>query len=860
MLFLHYRNKGCLTYNLSNFKFTKIFDNYFLSVEPLTENSYFIVTKEGNLFKYSNRKPKLIYSFGTISSFCSSIIFNNYLYVVNSSGVFKFDTTSLSLIDIDNSLKITHNVLLKSSSVYLNLINNGSVYKIDSTSQHLQHKDIVLKRLDIPENVNYYLSESKNSYSYIYNWKKFIKGEITDEDEIRIIHNLNSIDNLQLRNICICNKYNTLIGTNQGLLWISKYQDGFHRLNDNDLYDTILRVRRSILQLNKNELLFFGYPSVIKYNIKNRKYTTLFNNSTFYNSIYVKDKFYVTTNDFGLVRFDHSFKKMETIYEPQKSYKIFVGLCYDSLNNIIAAGGQNLLLLYNLKSNTKKVVKFEFGVIKTIIKDNINNVFWIGTKNGLYGIDLNGKIKFNITKTSNLFKLQLIDISDLLIINNSELYISNILGVYKMDLHSINSIYKLPIHPDLAKNSVGIEYDKNGKIWISTFQGLVIYNIKTKNSTHLVKDIHLLNNEFNHSSSQTLSDGSLIFGGISGYDLIYPNKIDYEFIDHNISISTIFKISRKDTIQLSVNENKPLRFKIGEEYLKIFVNIKKIIHDYNFNYEYTIDDNFWFKGNSVNQILILDLTPGKHKLKIRSLEKLHSSHVIVLDIIAYLPFYKTNLFAWLIALIILTILILYIFTLRRLRAIKTKMKKQIAMDLHDEVGTVLTKALFHSRKLENSQLSNLIENALNSLRVYIYSMSNKRVNFIDFIDDIFEMINFLIINDSIKVKFQHSNYTEILISSTLYRDLKLSFYEIFTNIQKHSHCSELEVIIEKRKSCLCFIINDNGVFNDINLLKKNGNGIENITKRILRHNGEIQFKVNELGSGLTIEFKVQYKS
>ena len=860
LLFLHYRNKGCLTYNLNNFKFKEVYQNHFVSIEPHSENIYFIVTSDGDLLKYANNKYKLVYSFGSKLNFCSSVIFNRYLYIVNALGVFKFDTSSLSLIDKNNNLKISQNVFFNPSLVYLNLINNNSVYKIDSVGKHSEYSKIIFKKLDIPEKVNFFVSESKTKYSYIYNYRKLVRGQLIRNDDIRVIHNLSTIDNLQLRNMCICNKYNTLVGTNQGLLWISRYQDGFKRLNDNYQYDTIVRVRRSILEYNKNELLLFGYPSIIKYDIRTNNYTTIVHNSTFYNSIRIKDKIYVTTNDSGLVRFDSSFKNMETIYSPPKSYKIFVGLCYDSINNIIAAGGQNYLVFYDLKLNRKKVINLDVGLIKTIIKDNINNVFWIGTKAGLFGVDLNGKIKFNINLNPNLSKLQLVDISDFIIINNSELYISNIQGVYKMDLRSINSIYKLPIHDDLVRNSVGLEYDKKGKIWISTFQGIVVYNTKTQTSIHLVKDIHLLNNEFNHSSSQTLSDGSLIFGGINGYDIISPNKIDYKYIDHNLSVSTVFRISKNDTVQLSTDHNKSLKFKIGQEYLKINVSLKNIIHDYTYNYEYSFDDNVWLKGNSNNQILIIDLSPGKHILKIRSLEKMTKANVIELEIIATLPFYKTNLFAWIVTLITLLALVLYIYTLRRIRTVKVRLKNQIAMDLHDEVGTVLTKALFQSRKIENNQISNLIESALNSLRAYIYSMSNKRVNLTDFIDDISEMLNFIIIDENVKVEFQHPDFNNTTISSLLYRDLKLSSFEIFANIQKHAHCSGINVKIENTKNYLFIYFSDNGVLNDIKLLSNKGNGIDNIKKRIIRHGGDVKFSINVNGTGLKIEIKVPFKS
>lgn len=858
LLFLQYRIMGCLTYNLKTYEFKEIIKNNAICIEPINEREFFVIDKYGKLLKFVDGKSQLVFNFKRQFQHASISYFNNKLYLVLPTGLYKFNTTNYKLENKINNIKISYNSKLKTSYNYLHLINDNSVYVLDSIDN--TNRNLKLKKLDIPEKVNYYIAESKNKYSYIYNYRKLVRGEIKSNDDIRVIHNLSTIDNIQLRNICIYDDYNTLIGTNQGLLWISRYQRGFQRIDDNFQFDTIVRVRRSMLQISNEELLLFGYPSIIKYNFKKKTSNTVFNHSTFYNSIQINDRFYITTNDLGLLSFDKEFKKIEYIHKPKDAARIYIGLCYDSLNNVLVAGGLDNLVFYNLSNHKKTVINYNIGLVKTIVKDNTNNLYWVGTKKGLYGIDLNGKMKYNITERTNLLKSQLIDISDLLITTNAEMWISHVSGIHKMNLKSIYSIEKIPIHNELINNSVALESDSNGRIWISTFQGIVIYDPNTRNTVRLIKDLQLINHEFNQSSSLQLLNGSFIFGGINGYDIINPINIDLKLLNHQPEISSIFKISNDDTIQCSVDKNNSIELKIGEEYLKIYVHFKNVIYDFYYNYEYSLDDNLWIKANPITQILITDLIPGKHKLRIRSLEKINNPNVIELNIIATLPFYKTNLFAWIISLICLSVLILYIYSLSRIKLVKIKLKNQIAMDLHDEVGTVLTKALFHSRKLNDYQLANLIENALNSLRAYIYSISNKRVVLIDLIDDVSEMLNFVIIDEEVKVKFHHADFSGISISSILYRDLKLSFFEIFANIQKHSHCTELEVIIEDRKNSLCIKFNDNGVFNDINALKKNGNGIENITKRISRHKGEIEFKVNAIGSGLSIDIKVPYKS
>jgi signal transduction histidine kinase len=178
------------------------------------------------------------------------------------------------------------------------------------------------------------------------------------------------------------------------------------------------------------------------------------------------------------------------------------------------------------------------------------------------------------------------------------------------------------------------------------------------------------------------------------------------------------------------------------------------------------------------------------------------------------------------------------------------------MDLHDEVGTALTRALFYSRKSKDHVLTNLIESSLNSLRAYIYSMSNKKVKLFELVDDLQEMLNFISIDTDIEVDFKYTELKNETISSVLYRDLKLSFYEIIANNQKHSQCTKFDVRFLLEKSILKINFTDNGILNNIDVLYKNSNGIDNITKRIKRHKGEVKFSINPEGSGLSVDILV----
>ncbi len=856
ILFLNYRNKGCITYNLNTFEFKEISKTPINEIEPITEHVYYVISNNGLFYKQINNRVSPICLFNIEYGATSISFFKGNIYVVTDIGLFCFDFKTNKILSKCLDLPISVNAHFSISNKYLHLINAGSVFLIDSITNKNNYSLLPVKK-NIPEQVNDFIYVNDKFYFYLYNYKKLVRGEVINKNDSRYIYNINSIDNIQFRCVFVYDTLNQLIATNQGLIWISKHKNGIKSINDNRFYDNILRVRRSILELSKDELLLFGNPSVIKYNRNTNNFKSLIHNCTFYNAIKIKNKIYVSTNDRGIVKLKNNYSDFDVVYCKGPKDRLYLGLYYDTLKNLLVAGGKNNVVILNPNQNDKIVSKFYFkcGLIKVIVWDNLNKVYWLGSEKSLLGINVVGEIIYKYDYSVLGTNYTLSNISDLLIINNEKkLYISQSNGVYVLDLNTLNNIYKLPFHDELIENAIALEEDNDHNIWIATYQGLIKYSPRINKLFHLDNNIDLLNGEFNYTSSAKLADGTFMFGGINGYDVIDPKIINR--YNHNISpkISSIFKISRKDTVQCNIINNK-IEFNSSNEILIIYLNKPFTINDDYYNtYEYSIDNNVWVKMNAFPQILISNLPDGNHILKIRSIEDLiHPQNTIVINIKSYIPFYKSIVFAWSILFLLTVFILLFLYAFRRIGIEKKIIKNQIAMDLHDEVGTVLTSALFYSRKLNDNHLTNTLEKSLNSLRAYIYSIRDKKVKIINLIDDLYEMLNFLSIESDIKISFKYHDFKDEEINSILFRDLKLTFYEIIANVQKHSFCTRFDVFFTKKNNNIYLTFIDNGVLTDLKNLYFTGNGIENISKRINKHKGEVKFNLNDIGYGLRIE-------
>jgi signal transduction histidine kinase/ligand-binding sensor domain-containing protein/DNA-binding response OmpR family regulator len=78
----------------------------------------------------------------------------------------------------------------------------------------------------------------------------------------------------------------------------------------------------------------------------------------------------------------------------------------------------------------------------------------------------------------------------------------------------------------LCNNSVlNILEDKNGYLWLSTFNGLSQFDFKTKQFKNFYQSDGLQSNQFLYNSAIKLSSGELAFGGVKGFTIFRPESL-----------------------------------------------------------------------------------------------------------------------------------------------------------------------------------------------------------------------------------------------------------------------------------------------------------------------------------------------
>lgn len=203
--------------------------------------------------------------------------------------------------------------------------------------------------------------------------------------------------------------------------------------------------------------------------------------------------------------------------------------------------------------------------------------------------------------------------------------------------------------------------------------------------------------------------------------------------------------------------------------------------------------------------------------------------------------------------------------LRNIAILETEHNERlrIAKDMHDELGSGLSKILIQSEILRNSFTSEndkvVIEKITSSLRELsekmadlVWSLHTENCTFENFIARLREYAGDFFENTPIELdtKFPES-VPEFLISKKVVRNTFLSFKESLNNAAKHSNASKISVsvAIDHEKFLISVIDNGKGFKPENKALY--GNGIHNMKNRIETSGGEFLVE-SEPGNGTKI--------
>jgi ligand-binding sensor domain-containing protein/signal transduction histidine kinase/DNA-binding response OmpR family regulator len=275
--------------------------------------------------------------------------------------------------------------------------------------------------------------------------------------------------------------------------------------------------------------------------------------------------------------------------------------------------------------------------------------------------------------------------------------------------------------------------DDNNKLWISTSNGLSKFDPDKRQFRNFSSRDGLRNNEFTYGAAYKSSDGELLFGGISGFNVFNPKDILTDdlpvplvFTELRIFNKPVPISDQKNAIlQKSITETTHLVLKYSQNVFTLEFSALDFVNSANTLYSYYLRgfDKDWNEPSSSRTATYTNLNPGDYLLRIKRVipgnpppEQELNMSITILP-----PFWMTN---WFRLVMILTIVFLS-YSLIRFIINREKIKNELvfektkAKNLHEldmlklrlftnishEIRTPLTLILGPLEKLRSQKVS-----------------------------------------------------------------------------------------------------------------------------------------------------------
>lgn len=391
---------------------------------------------------------------------------------------------------------------------------------------------------------------------------------------------------------------------------------------------------------------------------------------------YARDRYYVATGK-GVAVFDRNFNKVKDLLplkdvnrvasnqdyvvfgvwndgfyllstKDQKVQHYFTQLVQQNLRGIpqvsfasVTSKGiwlctaQEYAIIYFMDFATRRfipIVNFKSSTsINSILESTLSNIIWVGTPNkGLWRynlqthqlkkIHLNGQSKETFNERNIVCTLR----------NSLQTFW---VGTHGGGLFLLDETGKVLQHytteKGLANNVIhSLQKDRQGRLWIATNEGLSRFNPTDRSFRNYTEIDDLGSKEFLDGASGRGYDNQLLFGGIHGLNIFFPDSIVDNRVKPIVAFTDLLLLNQKtiplrkgSPLKQSIDFTKKIRlshqqsYSITFEYVGIYYNRN---HQCSYAYKLEGFDQKWNKVGSRRAATYTNLNPGHYTFKVKA--------------------------------------------------------------------------------------------------------------------------------------------------------------------------------------------------------------------------------------------------
>ncbi|MFZ4786166.1 MAG: triple tyrosine motif-containing protein, partial [Flavobacteriales bacterium] len=497
-------------------------------------------------------------------------------------------------------------------------------------------------------------------------------------------------------------------------------------------------------------------------------------------------------------------------------------------------------------------------------------------QNNIWGLSAgNGLIRFTDSSSSIDYVLPDKDFSDFIITPNNQLVATTKnhgLRVYEIASNKLNLSYELNTTNQFPSNNLSqISLGKDNVCWIQFKNSLIAFNIKTKLwKTYGAKDGLTGNLSFSELYVSPTGDIFLNYG-----NGVYQCNIKAASLTSKTPPLILKSIHVMDKV-ISGDFSNEIHLQHDENFLSFDFLALEYTKQHELTYAYQLVglDKDWVISGSRHFAEYPDLKPGNYqfRIKVSNGDGIWSEPLQTITIIVDPAWYQTWLFRIFLAALLITMTILSIrqYLISRFRKKLKQLEYQrnleqvrnrIARDIHDEIGSGLTKISLLTARLENNEVTERIKSSskeiIDNLSDIIWavnpandSLQNFAAHLRDYTGRYFEETS---CHAHLQIEFQSESIATITLSPDVKRNVMMIVKEAFNNILKHSHADSCEIHVQFSSMKMQIVIQDNGQSKK-EKIPGSGNGILNMKKRANDMQGQLNWTQSD--SGVRIELTI----
>ena len=432
-------------------------------------------------------------------------------------------------------------------------------------------------------------------------------------------------------------------------------------------------------------------------------------------------------------------------------------------------------------------------------------------------------------------------------------------GIVKYDRNKNISFSFTELEGLAGNNAEGIIAANDSSLWISTTSGLSKFNISSGTFLNYFKEDGLLDNEF--ISGAVYKDNNTIFlGNRNGFSFFSPGKIENNNYIPPVYITSIDVFVGHSYSNIQITDLKSITLNHTQNAFTIkFAGLNYIFPKRN-KYMYKLkglDEDYRIETTHTGATYT-NLNPGSYKFLVKASNNdgIWNPVPAALTITITAPFWKTVWFRILLGIFILSITAFLIwFRINHLLQIE-RLRLKIARDLHDEIGSTLTKLSMNAGLLEYEKedekiiirikrLQAISREVIGMMSDVVWSIDTRNDHIEDLIDRMRNHVANLRMDTNIEFIFE-SNISDKnqKLSIQKKKNILLIFKEALNNSIKYSKSNLINISITELESRIILSVKDNGIVvldDDI----KNGYGLRNMGMRAEEIKAELQFNVKD---------------